>query len=185
MSEHLTTPQSPPSASAPGERWPSLRPVLIQAVLALVLLAVAGVLAGLLWEWLWTPPSGVVVDHQWLQDERGLRGDFSGTGMYVAVAAVVGLLGGVAVATFFDRAELVTLGVVLGGSLLAGWLMYHAGLAVGPPDPHPLAESAKNGSHLPGELVVSGWSPFVAFPSGALVGLTVVFLGLSGRRARA
>lgn len=178
MSEQLTTP--PPSTRA-GE-W---RPVLRQAVLALVLLAVVGAVAGLVWEWLWTPPTGIVVDHRWLQDERGLRGDFSGTGTYVAVAAVAGLLAGAAVALLFDRSELVTLAVVVVGSLLAGWLMYRVGLAVGPPDPHPLAAAAKNESHLPGQLIVSGRSPFVAFPSGALVGLVAVFFGLSGRRGRA
>ena len=45
---------------------------------------------GLVWEWLWTPPRGVVVHHRWVQDEVGLRGDFSGTGTYVVVAAVAG-----------------------------------------------------------------------------------------------
>jgi hypothetical protein len=162
-----------------------LRHVLRQALLALVLLAVAGALSGVIWEWLWTPPTGVVGDHQWLQDERGLRADFSGTGTYVAVGAVAGLLVGAVVAVLFDRAELVTLAVVLAGSVLAAWLMYRVGVALGPPDPHPLAETAKNGARLPGRLVVSGTSPYAAFPSGALVGLVVVFFGLSSRRDRA
>lgn len=151
----------------------------------LVVLAVtigAGAVAGLVWEWLWTPPVGVVQHHRWVLDEAALRDDFSGTGTYIAVAAVAGVLVGALVALLFDRSELVTLVALVVGSVVAGWLMYRVGLAVGPADPRALARTAEEGAHLPGQLKVLGWSPFVAFPSGALVGLVVVFLGLSRRR---
>ena len=63
----------------------ALVPILRQVVVSVVLLVAAGALAGVVWVWLWTPPTGVVVDHRWVQDETGLRGDFSATGSYVAV----------------------------------------------------------------------------------------------------
>ncbi|HEU4810893.1 MAG TPA: hypothetical protein VFT00_02010 [Nocardioides sp.] len=156
--------------------------MLRQLLVVLAVTIAAGALAGLVWEWLWTPPVGVVQDHRWLLDEAGLRDDFAGTGTYIAVAAVAGVLVGALVALLFDRAELVTLVAVVVGSVVAGWLMYRVGLAVDPPDPRVLARTAEEGAHLPGKLTVHGRSPFVAFPSGALVGLVVVFLGLSRRR---
>jgi hypothetical protein len=156
-------------------------PALRTFVVSVVLLAVAGAAAGVVWVWLWTPPSGVVVDHRWVQDETGLRGDFSATGSYVAVAAVTGLLAAVLLAVLFDRAEVVTLIAVLAGSVLAGWVMYRVGLALSPADPRALADSAKDGTRLPGRLAVDGDSPFRAFPGGAMLGLVIVYLGLSRR----
>ena len=158
--------------------------LLRHVVLIVLAFAVAGALAGLVWQWLWTPPPGVVVHHQWLQDERGLRGDFAGTGSYVAVAAITGFLVGAVVAFLFDSAELVTLLAVVAGAVLAGWLMHRVGVALGPADPRHLAASAKDGTRLPGRLSVSGQSEFRAFPAGALLGLVIVFFGLSGRHHR-
>ena len=160
----------------------TLGSVLRQVVVSMVLLVVAGALAGVVWVWLWTPPSGVVVDQRWVQDESGLRGDFSATGSYVAVAAVAGLLIAVLLGVLFDKAELVNLAVVLVGSVLAGWVMYHVGLALSPADPRSLADSVKDGTRLPGRPVVSGISPFQAFPGGAMLGLVIVYLGLPRRR---
>jgi hypothetical protein len=160
----------------------TLRPSVRQVVVSMVLLVVAGALAGVVWVWLWTPPSGVVVDQQWVQDESGLRGDFSATGSYVAVAAVTGLLVAVLLGVLFDKAELVNLAVVLVGSVLAGWVMYHVGLALSPADPRSLADSVEDGTRLPGRPVVSGISPFQAFPGGAMLGLVIVYLGLPRRR---
>ncbi len=167
----------PTGSTGSGGIWTALR----QFVVVVVALGLAGALAGLVWEWRWTPPTGVVVDHQWLQDEAGLRASFSGTGTYVVVAAVVGLLVGAALAALFNRREIVTLLGVLVGSALAAWVMLRVGLALGPEDPVVLARTAAKGVHLPGRLVVSGKSPFVALPSGALLGLVVVFFGLSRR----
>ena len=167
----------PPARVATGRLVPTLR----RAAVLLVVFAAAGVVAGLVWEWIWTPPSGVVIEHEYLLDGDGLRATFSGTALYVLVGAVAGLLVGVGIAVLTEGAELVTLAAVAVGSALAGWLMLLVGTSVDPPDPGPVAETSEDLTELPDELEVSGWSPFVAFPSGALVGLTVVFVGLAGR----
>jgi hypothetical protein len=158
-----------------------LVPILRQVVVSVTLLVLAGALAGVVWVWLWTPPTGVVVDHRWVQDESGLRGDFSATGSYVAVAAVTGLLVAVLLGVLFDRAEIVTLLAVLAGSMLAGWVMYRVGVALSPADPRSLADSVEEGARLPGRLMVDGSSPFRAFPGGAMLGLVIVYFGLPRR----
>jgi hypothetical protein len=184
MPEQLTAPPAPTAGvGSPRSSWAWLRPYAVQALLVVAIFAVAGVVAGAVWEWVWTPPTGVVVHHQWAQDEAGLRGDFSGTGTYVAIAALTGLVLGAVVGVVLDRSEVVTLVAALGGSLLAGWLMHRVGVALGPADPRTLAATAKPGAHLPGELIVSGNSVMRAFPGGTLIGLTVVYLGLSRHRA--
>ena len=154
-----------------------LRPGLVQLALAVLVLAVAGVVAGFVWEWVWAAPDGAVVDGAWVaQDESNLRGVFSGTGWYVVVGSAAGLLGGAGVALFLDRYPLVTLlGVVL-GSLLGAFLMFRVGVALGPGDP-----LDASGKVVPGVLDVSGGSPFIAMPAGALVALALVFIGLIAR----
>jgi hypothetical protein len=165
--------------SDPGHRA-SLRPGLVQLVIGVLVLAGAGALAGVVWEWLWTAPVGVVADHRWLaEDEAGLRGQFSGTGWFVVVATVTGLLAGGIVATFLDRVPLLTLLGVVVGSVLGTWLMLRVGAALGPPDPTRLALTAKEGTHLPGDLDVSRRTPWISMPAGALVALVLVFFGFS------
>ena len=161
------------------------RPVWVEPAAIVLLFAVAGVVGAFLWDWLWTAPVGVVVDHQWIaQDEAGLQGMFDATGWYVVVASGLGLLVGLGVAMFLDRVPLLTLLAVVVGSALGTFLMLRIGLALGPPDPHTVALDSPDGTQLPGQLAVSEWSPWIALPAGALVGLAVVFIGLSPRRAR-
>lgn len=156
-----------------------VRQSLVQLALSVLLLAVVGVLAGFVWEWLWTAPDGAVVDGAWVpQDEENLRGVFSGTGWYVVVASVAGLVGGALVALLLDRSPLITLlGVVL-GSVLAAFLMFRVGVALGPGDPVTAARDAGDGAVVPGDLDVSGSTPFIALPAGALVALAMVFIGV-------
>jgi hypothetical protein len=153
-------------------------------VAVLALFAVGGALAGVVWEWLWTPQDGVVVDGEWLLDTEALRGDFSGTALYVLVAAATGLLLGVLAALLSERHEVATLVAVVAGSALAAWLMWQVGQALDPPDPAQVARTAEDGSRVPGELEVVGRSPFTALPAGALLGLIVVFIGLTRRPGR-
>ena len=63
---------------------------VVQALVVLVAAAALGALAGVVWEWVWTPPSGVAFQGKFVLDENGLPGEFSGTGWYVVVAAAAG-----------------------------------------------------------------------------------------------
>jgi hypothetical protein len=166
-----------------GARRGTLLPVLLQALLVVVLVAAVGALAGVVWERVWTPPTGVVVRHQWVASSEGsLRGEFTGTGWYVVVAGVAGLLVGAVVALVADRRPLVSLASLVVGTVLGAWLMRVVGVALGPGDPTTLARTARQGAHLPDMLRVSGASPYVAYPTGALLALAILFLGLSAVR---
>lgn len=165
-------------------RRSSVRPGLVQAVIGVLLLAGAGAVAGVVWEWLWTAPVGIVVDHRWMaEDEAGLRAQFSGTGWFVIIATVTGLLAGGVVSLFLDRVPLLTLLAVVVGSVAGTWIMLQVGAALGPPDPARLAQTAEDGTRLPGRLEVSRRTPWISMPAGALAALALVFFGFSaGRR---
>lgn len=152
--------------------------------LAVVLVAflVAGVVAGIVWEWLWSPPTGVTVEGEWFLDAEGVQDDFSGTGVYVLVALVTGLVLGLASALTARSHELVTLAVVAVGSLAAAWLMALTGRVLGPPDPRPLAEGRDDYTAIPADLRVVGRAPYASLPVGALTALAVCFVGLNGSR---
>jgi hypothetical protein len=158
--------------------------VPIGQVLAVVaLLAAIGAAAGWVWFRLWDAPPGVVADHAWYPDPYmpGQRADFDGVALYVLVALAAGVLGGALCALFLARSELVTLAAVTVGSALAGWLMALVGTALGPADPEPLARTATDGTRLSGDLALTGFSPYLALPAGALVALLLVFLSTLGR----
>jgi hypothetical protein len=168
---------------------------LAAALTAVVVLVVVGALAGVVWWWVWTPPTGVVLDERWVLDAQGLARDFDGTAWYVVVASVAGLVGGLVV-TWRTRSEEVTvLAAVVVGAVLAGWVMYQVGHALGPADPQVLAQGRADLTALPGDLRVAGADPdpspvgrgasvFLAFPAGALSAAAAVFL-MTERRGRA
>ena len=156
--------------------------VAVELGIVIASLAAVGALAGVVWQWAWTPTVGVAVDHRWSAgDALGLQHEFSGTGWYVVVGMVAGLVSGVVIALLAHRVPVLTLAAVVIGSVLGAWLMLVVGTALGPSDPTVLAKTAADGTRLPMELSVSGHSPFIALPAGALLGLCVVFVGLSPR----
>lgn len=138
--------------------------------------AVAGVLAAVIWVWLWTPPTGVAVDGEWFLDADGLQSDVSGTGLYVVVAVTIGVVLGTIAAVTARSQEMVTLAAVALGSVLAAAVMGVLGPALGPPDPRPLATSAEDLTPLPSDLRVEGAVAYAALPAGALTGLAVWFI---------
>ena len=110
-------------------------------------------LAGVVWEWLWSPPTQVVQQHQlYYTDYASLRRVFSGTGLYALVSAVASALVALAAALLTRRRELLTLGAVIVGSLAAAYTMHAVGVALGPADPAKLAAVAADGTHVSGQL---------------------------------
>lgn len=164
-----------------------------QAGVILALFAGAGWLCGWLWWKFWSPaPTGVVFGGSWYPDPAaaGLSAEFAGTGTYVVVAVVGGLILGLVAGLLLDRDEIVTLVAVAAGSLLAGWLMHRVGVGLSPPDPAPLAKTLADETRLPGHLVLGGDDvkvagvtlgrpPLLAFPFGAMAGLVLALFGIS------
>jgi hypothetical protein len=177
MPDGLTAPAPEPTAPPPGRRSRSPWVVApVQAVVIVALFAAAGAGCGRLWYHLWDAPTGVVSQHQWFTSEAGLRDDFQGVAWYVTIAAVAGLVLGALTSWLLDRSELVTLGAVVVGSLLAAYVMLRVGTHLSPGDPHELAKKAADGTKLKGQLRVDSWPPRGAFTFGAMLGLAFVYL---------
>jgi hypothetical protein len=154
--------------------------VAVRVLWVVLVFAVAGVLAGVVWHALWTPPTGLYLDEQWHVDADGAPRDVAGTGLYVLVASASGLVVGLAVSLLARGHELVTLAAVAAASGLAGLLMAMTGHVLGPQDPRPLAAGRPDYAAEVADLRVEGRSPYVAFPAGALTGLATTFLLLGG-----
>ena len=183
MSDGLTTTSIHEPLPPPAERpsWSLWKVALVQGLGVVAGFAVAGALGGLLWYWLWDVPQGVVSGHEWYTSEAGLRDEFAGTGWYVAISVLAGLLLGGVAAWFLDRAELVTLVAVVGGSVLAAYLMLRVGYHLSPPDPELLARTAADGTRVDGALRVDSWPPRGSFTFGAVLGLALVYASTLGQ----
>ena len=146
-------------------------------LLVLVASVVCGAVGGALWRWLWTPLRGTVLEGTWFPDTNA--SEFSATGLFVLLGLGLGLLLGVLCGLVTDRREVVVLVLVVAGSLLAAAVMFAIGRIGMPADPARVARSAADGTRLAGTLTVRGWTPFLGWPTGSLLGLFVVFMGLS------
>jgi hypothetical protein len=167
------------------------RDVVLRCAVVLATFAVVGAIAGVVWEWVWTPPVGIVYRGEWILEPSGPDYDFSGTGWYVLIALVAGLLTAAVLGWVLVAGELTTLVAAAVGSVLAGWLMFTVGHSLGPPDPRPLAAAKDDLERLPSDLRVAGSdeasysisdSAFLALPLGTVVGLSVVWFTTRGRR---
>ena len=142
----------------------------------------AGTVGGVVWEWLWTPPVGVVVDGTWVLAGEAARQEFTATGGYVLIGTVLGLLLGAASAWWYVGRETTMLAAVVVGSVVAGALMSLTGALLGPPDPRPLATGRPDGARLEADLRVTGVAAHASFPLGAVTGVVAVLFLTSPRR---
>lgn len=174
MSDQLT------ERRRPARSWAGRRGQVYFVVSVVASYAVVGAVAGWLWHQIWNPSTGVVSQHVWYPDSAGLRGDFSGTGLYVIVALGAGLGLGLAFAFVGSRRAVLTLVAVALSSALAAWLMLRVGESLSPPDPDVLARTADDGKKLSSALRATGLSPLLSLPLGSLVALALVYLVLPG-----
>jgi len=183
MSDGLTTTSFQPPLAAQPERpgRPFWKVAVAQALVVIAAFVVAGAVGGVLWYWLWDVPHGVVAGHEWYTSEAGLRDDFAGTGWYVAISVLGGVLLGALAAWFLERSELVTLVAVVVGSVLAAYVMLRVGYHLSPPDPDQVARTAADGTRLDGALRVGSWPPRGAFTFGAVLGLALVYASTMGQ----
>lgn len=153
------------------------------AVLVLVTYAVVGAVAGLVWEWVWTPPGQVIQEHTLYYDSYvSLRRVFTGTGFYVIVGGVASALVALGVCLLCRSRELLVLVLVVVGSAIAAALMWWVGTHLGPSDPRPLVAHTTTTTRVSGELSVAGKSPYLVWPMLSLLVLALVYFSSPGSR---
>jgi hypothetical protein len=132
-----------------------------------------GVVLGVLWHWWWKPPIGIVVSDEWVLSPAGPDFAFDGTALYVLIGAVAGLVAGAVVGQFVGDRGFAALGGVLVGALVAAWVMFAVGHALGPPDPQLLAAGKEDLATLPAQLGVGDDVAYAPFGSTAVLALPV------------
>lgn len=158
-----------------------LRPVLAPVALGAALAALGG---WLWWEWWAPPPTGKVyetsVGPTWYPDpfDPGITRDFNATATFVVVGFGLALVLGLASGWLARNRAVPGLAAVGVASLVGAAVMTLVGLAQSPPDPQDRAGEVAIGTVLPGNLEIGGWTPYLAWPVGALLGYLVVMLAL-------
>ena len=105
-----------------------VRPLML-VVLVLVAYALVGVVSGIVWERVWTPPAEIVQQHNpYYLDYGSLRRVFTGTGLYVLVGGAASAVVALGVSLLTRRRELFTLLAVVLGSTIAALLMWKVGV---------------------------------------------------------
>lgn len=169
---HDVLPETASEGRQPARRRARLVPLLGVLVTSIV----GGVAAGWIWERVWSPPSGIAYQGRWALDGTGAQHAFDGTGWYVVIGALLGIVLGLIGAFWLRRTPLLGLAVSLVGAALAAVVMWQTGHLLGPPDPHDLARSAADLTPVEGDLRVQGWSAFLAAPAGSAAARLVASL---------
>jgi hypothetical protein len=186
-----------PEPSAPvAVRRRMLRRVLVVLAVGLLLGAVGGVV----WEWVWTPPTGAAYKGRWMPDAQGITHVADSTGWFVVIGLTYGILYGTFTTRYAKGLEIATMLGVLAGSLLAAWATLRVGAWLGPDDASVLARTMGDLEPLVLDLTLgssgAGWwpavfgSPVVLAPAvGAMMSVVAMYLctdatGSSRRRRR-
>lgn len=179
MSGWVTRPLRRPSVAQRAVQGASISGHIIWV---LGLFGLVGLLSALVWVWLWTPAEGLVIDGQLVLLGDGPRQAFDGTGWYLVIGAVVGLVSGLVVGILARSNELVTLCLVVVGAVGAALVMRWVGHGLGPPDPTPIAARSEDYTTLPVDLALPGLTPTLALPIGALAGFLIALVLCPTRR---
>lgn len=172
-------------SSRPG-RLVSAPFAVTAAVLALG--GALGALGGWLWWRWWGPPNnGIVYDTasgpRWydFSSDEGFTHVFDSTAQFAVVGLGFGLLLGIVAGLLARRTALLGLVAVLVASALGAVLAAWVGFTLSPPDPQVHAIEAnicteEPCKEYPAGLVISGWTPYLAWSIGALASYFVVML---------
>ena len=170
--EAASLPASAPDTEPRSLPWRAIAPVVVTVVAAACGL---GAFGGWLWYQWWGPPNtGEIYDTaawgpRWFDlSDQGLAHQFDGPAQYAVIALGLGIVLGALAAVLGRRQELAAVLAVAVGSALAAYLAYLIGTALSPPDPQQFASTDTLGEEYPAAIEVSGWTPFLCWPIGAL-----------------
>ncbi len=153
-------------------------PVLLDVLVVAVWFAVAGVLGAVLWWQLSDLPQVTKSGSSATLSPEELTKQVSADGWYFVIAAVGGLVSGIALLVWRRRDPLVMVVLVVLGAGLAAWLMLRVGLALGPEKEVTALKGAADGTQVSEQLRLRApgiaWVWPLSASFGALVYLWVL-----------
>ena len=174
-----TAPPPSPTADPPTRGW------LGAGALGLGIVVLGGALGaagGWFWYRWWGPPGeGEVYETSrgplWLDTADQARTHaFDAIAQFVVIGVTLGLVLGLVAAIVGRRRPLGALAAVCAASAVGALLAARVGFQLSPPDPQTLADEVEIGAKLSDGLVLDGWTPYLCWPVGALVGFLAVML---------
>jgi hypothetical protein len=153
-----------------------------QTLIIVVTFMVVALVCAWIWHAWWAPgPTAVVVDKKpyYEPDE-----EFRGTGLYMVVALVGGLVLGLLFSFLFEQDEVATLAAVVVGGVVAGLLMAWVGHHLGPENAADVARHTADFEKIDGDLHAGPLAAYVAFPGGAVLGSVAVLVTFTRRRLK-
>jgi hypothetical protein len=185
----VTDQETEPAATTDAPAAPARSPLIGRIFPALVV-TLAGVGLGALGGWLWyvwwgPPNTGTIYDTvdgpQWYDlTDQGVAHQFDGPAEYAIVGLVFGIVLGILAAVLGRRQALVALVGLAVGSALAAYLSFVVGTALSPPDPQDYATADNIDKEYPAAIELSGWTPFLVWPIGALGAFCTAIVAMSG-----
>ncbi|KAA1429012.1 hypothetical protein [Nocardioides antri] len=185
MTEQQTVP--PPPAPADERRRVAWRDVAVVGGAVVVASAAVGALGGWLWYLWWGPPApGKIFETdsgiKWYPDpwDPGQHQVFAGTAEYALIGLAGGVLLGFGAVVVGRRQAFAALAALVVGSALAAYVAFLVGTTLSPPDPQGYATADHVGEEYPAAIEVTGWTPYLLWPAGALIGFCSAVVLLSG-----
>ena len=154
-------------------------------LLVLVAFVAVGAAAGWLWHAIWAPApeaTGFLISNgkPVFAGESYIRA----SGLYVLLAAGVGVVLGAAAAWFADRDEVLTLAGVVLGAVAGGRVMAEVGTRLGPDEPPAKVTSSEQLAGVVAALQVEEVLVWTVMPAAAVAGALAVLLIFAKRHVQ-
>jgi hypothetical protein len=151
-----------------------LRAVLIDVVVVLGWFLVLGVVGALVWWQVTDLPRYTRTADGAVLDQVQLARQFGTDGWFFAIAAIGGVLSGLALTWWRRRDPLVVVLLLVVGGALASAVMAALGQLLGPADPRPLLDSLPTDAHAAMQLRTHAHGVLFVWPMAALAGAALV-----------
>lgn len=166
----------------PGVRRALTHPLVRDAAVVLAWFVALALIGAVIW-WQVTPLAEytrTTTNAQMGEEQLGRQ--VNADGWFFTIAAIGGLLSGIALLALRRRDPLAMVVLVALGGLLASWLMLRLGIWLGPADPKDVLTGVAVGDKVPLQLKTSAHGLFFVWPVAALIGAVGVIWGLDENR---